>query len=231
MRIGEYWITDTGGLIPADGDYGDSHEDVVIGIVITKILDAIGHGDLEFSDRVSFRCWLNDEYFPDAYGWDEEDPYGRLAKELSKSIKNPVEELKAITGHPEDDARLVAINLWGWIRLAGFNAELPSLSERNLKRLGEGILDALFEEGEEGDEDEMMKISVRVSTYSGKNSQNRSMTIGELIDNSGGTSGANFAQSASGALRKADVAMQPAFYGARLGDSIFTISNLLECRY
>jgi len=231
MRPGEYWITDKGSLIAADGEYGDSHEDVVIGVVIRRVLDAIGHGNLEFSDRISFREWLNDVYFPESYGWDEEDPYGRLAKEFAKSTKHPAEELRVITGDPEDDARLVAINLWGWIRLAGFSAELPDLSETNLKRLGEGIIDALFEEGFDGDEESLMGHEVRVSTYSGKSGQNRTMTIGNLLSGSGGHSGANFSQSSSDTLRRADVAMQPAYYGSKLGDSMITIRNLLECKY
>jgi hypothetical protein len=230
MKLGEYWLTDRGSLIPADGEYGDSHEDVVINFVINRVLDSINRSDLEFSDRTEFRCWLNDEYFPEAYGWDEEEPYEKLAATFSKISKNPVQELSVLMGRGDgdDDARIVAIDLWGWIRIAGFSAELNNLSGNNLKRLGEGLVDALFEEGYEGDEKELMDIQVRVSTYSGSGNQNRSMTIGELLDDGRGASGANLSQSASDALRRADIAIQPAYYGSRLGDSLVLISTLLE---
>jgi len=227
MRIGEYWITNDGN-IPADGNFGDSHEDVVINTVIRKILDAIGYENEEFSDRIQFRMWLNDVYFPDVYGWEEEDPYGRLVQRLKGTFSgDPGEELTVING-TDEDARIIAINKWNWIRLAGFSAEVKDFSERTLKRLAEGVLDIVYEEGFDGDEDDLMGIEINVSTYTGKNSQNRSMSIRELLSGEGGESGLEYSRSSKEELRKMDIASQPKYYGTRLGDSLAVISTLLE---
>ena len=229
MRIDEYWITDKGKPIIANGEYGEGHEDVVINFVISKILSVIGYDDESFNDRIEFRTWLGDVYFPDKYGWEEEDPYGKLAKEMSKVSKYPIEELSVISGgSAEDDARIVAVNLWKWIRVAGPNAEVPDFSEATLKRLGEGLLDILVdEEGYEFSE-EMYGIRINVSTYKGSNNQNRTMTIGELLSGEGGESGSEYSRTSSDISRRMDIATQPKYYGSRLGDSLRIITNLLE---
>jgi hypothetical protein len=225
MKIGEYWITNDGN-IPADGEY--SHEDVVINTVIRKILDAIGYEDMGFDNRIEFRGWLNDVYFPDAYGWEEEDPYGKLVQKLKGVFYgDPREELSVITG-TDEDARIIAINKWNWIRLAGFNAEVKDFSERTLKRLAEGILDVIYEEGFDGDEDGLMSIRVNTSTYTGRNSQNRSMSIRELLSGEGGEGGLEYSGSSKEGLRKMDTSSQPKYYGTHLGDSLTIISTLLE---
>ena len=228
MKIDEYWITDRGKPIFANGEYGEGHEDVIINFIISKVLSVIGESE-SFDDRIEFRTWLMDVYFPEKYGWDEEDPYGKLAQQMSRTSRFPREELSVIGGGSnDDDARVLGVNLWKWIRIAGHNAEVSDFSETTLKRLGEGLLDILVdEEGYEFSE-EMYAIKINVSTYKGSNNQNRTMTIGELLSGEGGESGSEHSRTSFDVARKMDVAAQPKYYGSRLGDSLHIITNLLE---
>lgn len=232
IKIGEYWLLPDGSRVFADGDVGDyNHEGYVVSVIIDKICDFLDIQNTFDDDGAMFRCTLGDHIYPERYGWDEEDPHDRLAKELVKARVFKQDEIEdvfsAFTGNTTD-ARALAINRWKWIRIAGPNAEVPSMDENTLAHLGNGLLDIIDDEGHEIEEERLMGIQINVSTYRGRASQNQTIKLGQLLSGEHGESGSEFAASARDALRRADVAMQPAFYGNKLGDSLRLISNLLS---
>lgn len=185
-RMDEYWFLPDGSTLYANGDYGDkTHEDHVIEAIITKILPLFGYDEEWEGGATDFRIYLNDNIFPEMYGDDEDDPYERLKADLLKhnTFRNQKEidaAFSTFSGHG-DDAREFAIEYWNWIRVAGFNAEVRSLNEETFKRIGEGMLDLLFEDGFE-DLKQLNQISVKVSTYKASGNNTRKITIGELVD-------------------------------------------------
>lgn len=228
---GEYWILPGGDLLEAS-DHGEyNHEDHVIEHIIARITDAL---DLNFDewgpDVHAFSGFMNEHVFPERYGDDEGDPWGRLAQELVPvfgSLGTVHEALTALKA--DEDARMFAINRWEWLRVAGPNAEVPDLSRDTLERLGNGLFDILYEEEGELDEAEAMAVEIRVSTYRGRGAQHRTITIGELLEGGAGSGHAGLeAPPASGVAqtRKLDVAAQHPFYGDHLGDSQQTVSAL-----
>ena len=221
----EYWITPDGLLYASDG--GDTnHEGHVVEAIIHIICDFL---DLNWDggpDATAFRCWLNDEVYVERYGDDEEDPRARLSKELldARVFGSEAEADSAFMaiGGNESDARQHAIHYWGWIRVAGPNAEVRDMTPSVLKQAGEGLWDILSEETD-ADEEEIRSSVVRISTYRGRGRDRREATIGELVDGEVGAGNTEFediAKSGGAAVRAMDAAVQNPYYKGKLGDSL-----------
>ena len=230
MIRGEYWIMPDGSCVYADSDNGDKgHEAIVIETIIDKVCEVLGIDNDFECDAVYFRTSLYDGYFDQ----NEDDPWPKVEE---AAVRKGVFTSKEVTpafdlirsGSP-DDARAFAINYWRWIRVAGLNAEVPDMSERTLKRLGEGMLNAGEEEGVlfDGDEIELMNSKVKFSTYDGSRGGIREATIGELLSGEAGGGHSDLERTSKDVLRRADVALQPSFYGSHLGDSLTIIRNTL----
>lgn len=221
----EYWITPDGLLYASDG--GDTnHEGHVVEAIIREITGFLGLDWDMGPDATAFRCWLNDEIYVERYGEEEEDPRARLIQELVadrvfKTEQEADSAFMAIGGN-ESDARLHAIRYWGWIRVAGPNAEVRDMAPSVLKQAGEGLWDILSEESD-ADDDEIRSSVVRISTYGGRGRERREATIGELIDGevgAGNTELEDIAKSGGAAVRAMDAAAQNPYYRGKLGDSL-----------
>lgn len=219
---GEYWITPNGTYHVGDDT---THENVVIGNVIAKICNAIGEDPEEFGeDGTVFRCWLNDVYFPDTYGWDEEDPYERLHADLLKqrvfANQSEVEAAMQTFSGQQNDAREFAIIWWEWSRVDGCNVEMKDLSPQRLKKVGDALADIAFEELD-ADLEEINKIPIRISTYRATGGGRREATIGELIDGEHGASNTQFSDIASSgkdAVKRLDRKIADPYYKGKFGD-------------
>jgi hypothetical protein len=231
----EYWIDARGGLLNASENGEYNHEGHVIEIIVNQIFEFL---DIEWTggpDGIAARCTLNDDVFPRLYGDDEDDPYGRLQREMVRAryFHGNLEEAEAAFrtfsgGESEKDAREFAIKYWNWIRVAGNYAELPNFYSDTLKHLGEAIATILEEEGyqEEIEDDSWMdSTKIDVSIY-GKRGRSTA-TVASLCDGKIEARGADLEYGAAAAVATADRQMMRPTYKGKFGDSLIRFIKLL----
>lgn len=150
---GEYWITDCGEVLFADGDIGpDGHETHVLAHARTLLLDAL---DVDSPDEVDdARAWLAS--LGPALGV---DPGSRDDREWAAAIRaramdkgRDPDECMLLFGVARDlpgaeDPRDVAMREWGWIWVRGNDVALWALGAEDSSRLRRGLPRVLDEEG------------------------------------------------------------------------------------
>jgi len=146
---GEYWITDDGSVMYADGDVGDyNHEGYVIMQLQGQIADEFGvDAEPEFSDWDETKAKIVQEILDDStpeerapleelYDDEGADPI-ILQKMMESDPQNAEEKLYLANGF--GDAREYAIMKWGWKRVAGNNIESASLTPHDMQVIARGI--------------------------------------------------------------------------------------------
>lgn len=154
---GEWWITDSGDLIFADGDAGElNHEAVVFDHVVQALANRLMLCDAPFCDLgamlqtdidrqggtepVGFRTLVNDWGDAEARNGHPElydDPH----EEVRQAAEFTNEQWSILTDD-NYDCRLWAIKELGWIRMARTDVECWSLTRKNLKLIADGIHEA-----------------------------------------------------------------------------------------
>lgn len=161
-QYGEYWITQDGQTIYADGDVGDyNHEAIVIEHAQSQLVDAMqgdpllgelaslvfgDTGDYDGFDPVASReilnNWLDDVSRSGMISEEEEDDiYGAIANRtgIDETIVNIAFDAA------QNDARRYAIQNWGWKRVAGTNVETWTLTPKDMDVIADGLYDAYDE--------------------------------------------------------------------------------------
>lgn len=176
---GEYWITDSGDVMHADGDIGDyNHEAYVIEIVQGNIADHFGiesyHKDWdEVKEEIKEDILSSLEekeredilkYF-DADTEDDLDADKLIEKELLEDYPNIKDLLHIANGN--GDGRFHAISEWGWKRMQGNNIETMTLTPNDAKTIASGIFDAVGDSLYDK-KDQYHKIMFNVYVYSSK---------------------------------------------------------------
>jgi hypothetical protein len=230
---GEYWFDEHGNAQYADGDMGGmGHEDYVILRCGNEVLnyfnlefDGDFHGDLSSKEDEIISVIKNK--VGDSCGDIEDDPASAIIKYLVTFYKMPeqkADELVLTAYGSRGDAREYAIKNWNWIRVHGPNIEVNKLNTETLKKVAEGIRDALEQEGEMYEDDSYEKADrgvYNISTYTGKR---YSITLDDM--ERGNVSGLETAmpeKSAAGQqLRQQDIKSMPSFYQKKgvIGDSV-----------
>jgi hypothetical protein len=164
-EIGEWWIDDSGTALYADGDVGDmGHEAYVIDKLTQDILCEM---NIDVNDLAgSLENWEDEikDVMIDK-GIEEEDitlvsirEYThKVAVKIWKDTDQGEEAVHIAWGR--GDARKYAMKYDGWIRVAGHGFECWEMTQEVLKRMGDGLYDALGE-GEEVDDEEIFEIYV-----------------------------------------------------------------------
>ena len=228
---GEWWCDPHGHLTFADGDVGDyNHAAVVLEEIVNLWCGILGVDNELGYGYTDFRIGLADGV---------DGPFGSAIEALAENagvdpydfevydyIKNKLmedgrsrQEVDAMSDVLNDrlDPREFCIGFWGWIRIAGNNAELPNLSRAVLKRAGGAFLDILFEDGEEPTDEDLLDTMVNVSTYTGSRYE---VSISDLCDGrlEGEDADAKeLAKRATSAVRAMDVKAQHPYYGSDMG--------------
>jgi len=222
----EYWITDSGQLLNADdsGDY--NHQAHVIDVICGIFRTAAGLPPQDNDDAVTCRTEIGD-YLSDEYP-DSDDPFTEYVEpQLVAKYGDPMTQdmRNQMSGHGDEDgydfdARAFAVKWWGWIRVAGNEAEMRDFTPAMLKRAGVGFGQILEEEGED-DYDAFDAVPVTVSIY-GKPGR-VATTIGSLeagkLERSDAPDPDQEALRAAGraAADKLDRDSMPSFYKGRTG--------------
>lgn len=175
---GEYWITDDGSTMFADGDVGDyNHEGYVIMYLQGDIASDFNvHEDSEFTDWDEMKKLIVqeilDEYEPE---YQEELQYriddGEIDEIIIEKMKetDPEADEKMVMANGFGDARQYAIMKWGWKRVAGNDIESRALTPQDMKAIARGLNEI----------DEMLADDAEfsISVYGG---QNYDVTLAEL---------------------------------------------------
>lgn len=229
---GEYWFNENGNAMYADGDVGDmNHESYVIQRCSQEVLDyfnmSSGDEGVVLSDYEDQIVEIIKEEVGDEWGDIENDPASAIIKYLVIEFRIPeskADELVLTAYGSKGDAREYAIKNWNWIRVHGANIEVNKLNSDTLKKVAEGINDALEQEGEMYEDDSAEKAGngiYNISTYTGKRYQ---ITLGDMErGNIAGLEQAMPEKSAAGQqLRQMDVDAMPDFYQKKgiIGDSV-----------
>lgn len=159
-NYGEWWIDDLGGTTYADGDNGDyNHEAVVIercqqelkeAIEFDDILNSASYlfgesGDYGGYDPIAVRTGLHD--WADSAineGLLTEDEGGDIYEYIIQKTELPENVVDAAMGNL-DDARVLAMQEWGWKRFAGRNIETWTLTQKDLSIISTGLESILTE--------------------------------------------------------------------------------------
>lgn len=148
---GEYWITDDGSVMFADGDIGDyNHEAHVIQTLQAQFApDEFNLG--EYVDWEAFQKALVAEAQTELQpGQQLEDPADIIYNKLKERGMND-EQINIANGH--GDARLFAMKNWGWKRMQGTNIETNTLAPQDISAIQSGVGEVLESEGiDEGQE-------------------------------------------------------------------------------
>lgn len=230
---GEYWFDERGNAQYADGDTGDmGHEDYVILRCGNEVLnyfnldfDGDFQGDLLGKDDEIIS--IIKQEVGDSWGDIEDDPASAIIKYLVIFFKIPEEkadELVLTAYGSRGDAREYAIKNWNWIRVHGPNIEVNKLNADTMKKVAEGIRDALEQEGEMYEDDSYERADrgvYNISTYTGKR---YTITLDDM--ERGNVSGLETTMpeksAAAQQLRQQDVKSMPSFYQKKgvIGDSV-----------
>lgn len=143
---GEYWITDDGSTMYADGDIGDyNHEGYVMMYVQGDIASDFNvHEESEFTDWDEMKKLIIKEIL------DDEDPESREELEyrvddgeideiIIEKMNDPEAEEKMSIANGYGDAREYAIMKWGWKRVAGNNIESRALTPHDMQAIASGL--------------------------------------------------------------------------------------------
>ena len=177
---GEYWITDTGQAIGADGDINDyNHEGYVIQSILSRYDMDYENNMVDIESPEFLENWVNEE-FEDTVeylvnrneitpqdgqrlleeGLNNPDNHEEVVSYLTVSdvmrMKGASEnEISAIEGSM--DARDFAMQEWGWKRLEGRHIETWTLTPDDLSTISSGLFEAY---GEEVSPDEEFTIHI-----------------------------------------------------------------------
>lgn len=226
---GEYWFDERGNAQYADGDVGDmGHEEYVIHRCANEMLAYFNmNGDDANNSEEEIIQIIKNEVGGE-WGDIENDPASAIIKYLVTFFKLPEDKASDLVfiacGSSSMDAREYAIKNWNWIRVQGTNIEVNKLDANTLKKVAEGINDALDQEGEMYEDDSWERagqVEYSISTYTGKR---YTITLDDM--ERGEVSGLEEVQtpqvhSATKQVRDMDVAQMPDYYKKKdiIGDS------------
>jgi len=167
---GEFWITDSGTALGADGDVGDyNHEGHAIEVAQSQIME--GSEDWEGWKRetaLEILAEQKQELEERKYEIEEQEldttDIDKLIYENWERSKDPeyhayelinanreklgISEEDFDIAEGQGDARAYAMRNWGWKRLEGNHIETWTLTPNDLKIISDGLWDAYQEEGE-----------------------------------------------------------------------------------
>ena len=175
---GEYWFDASGDTMYADGDIGDmNHEAYVLQRLQSDLLSHFDiHPDEYYGEFDHYENEIKEHILDDSEsGVTEEDLYDDWYTAMitylnNKGVENAEEVVQLGTYGPKD-ARLYAIQNWGWSRVHGNSIEVNRLTPDQLKLVARGINNALEQEGNHHEEDAELRMSqaeYNISTYTGK---------------------------------------------------------------
>jgi len=172
---GEFWITDSGQVMFADGDIGDyNHEAYVIESILSKydlswdgnmidvnspdfIENYVRENQDEVIEWLHENDLLTDEQFQgfeaDPYSIDPDVIYDLGINNMTNSdifMLMGMSEEEAMIAEGHGDARLFAMKNWGWKRLEGIHVETWSLTSSDMRTIADGLWDAYDEAAERG---------------------------------------------------------------------------------
>lgn len=175
---GEYWITDSGSTMYADGDVGDyNHEAYVIMYIQGEIASSFGVDvEMEFVGWDKVKSLIIQEILDDEddktreelqYLVDDGEEDEVILRKMKESDPDAGEKISIANGY--GDAREYAIMKWGWKRVAGNHIESRSLNADDMRAIASGI----------GEIDEMMSDDAifSISVYGNKHYD---VTLAEL---------------------------------------------------
>jgi len=155
---GEYWITDSGDIIFADGDVGDfNHEGYIIDSLASLIADEVD--------------------FPSKYGYEHIDPDKLIEFIYENELEDQIDpdSLKTLSGSL--DARIFGIQKWNWKTVRGNYIETWAMSQNDLKTIASGLTDIIYEESQ-SDDDENEETEFYI--YSHLTKQSKTFTLPQL---------------------------------------------------
>jgi len=175
---GEYWITDSGDILYADGDVGDyNHEGYVMMYLQNSIASNFNiYAETEFNDWDKIKEMIIQEILDDSNDEDVKELQYRIDDgeideiiiEKMKETNADADEIMAIA-NGDGDAREYAIMKWGWKRVAGNNIESSSLTKEDMITIATGLNDI--------DETLADDAEFSISVYGG---QHYDVTLAEL---------------------------------------------------
>lgn len=160
-KIGEWWIDDSGNALYADGDNGDmGHEAYIHDTLSRRILNELG-----LRDDAEYVTLSSDVYDEDFTNLMEEAGIEDRSEFLEKTIRGiwkDKEQADAVASIllGNGDARKYGMQYDDWIRVAGHGFECWEMTPEVLRRMGDGLYDALDEGSAEIDDEEIFEIYV-----------------------------------------------------------------------
>lgn len=119
--MSEYWITDDGTAIFADGDIGDvGHEGIVLDYLANSIAD-----EVEYPSN----------------GYQGVDHYSLVKYIYDAGIEDEINPKILATLEERYDARIFAVEEWGWSRMTDNEIETLQITPMTLKVIARGIED------------------------------------------------------------------------------------------
>lgn len=155
---GEYWIDEHAGVHYADGDVGDyNHEAHVIDSVSRSVADSLEDYD---------------------GGWDEVDLDHLLNFIDENELENQIDPAELAVLYGSVDARDFAMEHWGWKTVRDHNVETWTATRNDLKTIGEGLSEIVYQEAYDTPEDAASQLEFYV--YSHANGQSKTFTLAAL---------------------------------------------------
>ena len=145
---GEWWIDEYGSALFADGDAGElGHEGYVLHRLADQILSVFGLAAdseqvLVTESEQELAAWFSEERQQELRG---EALWAAVVEELEAAgtfTQTSGAREAVATARDQRDARDYAIRHWGWIRVAGNNAQMHHLDSRVLDQLAAGLEEA-----------------------------------------------------------------------------------------
>jgi len=141
MSLGEWWIEDRWTTTHADGEIGEMrHECVVLERAICELCNEI---------REKLPSWELAENYEGDYHWFVEDLNNTESEDYWQSMLDAGIEYKTIDRalNMNQDHRIVGMRDYGWTAVRGFNLDAWSLTRKQIKDIGEALLDIADELG------------------------------------------------------------------------------------
>ena len=157
MRLGEFWIDETGFATFADGNIGDfNHEGLALQTIRCRILNSIG---ADFDDSI-----CDDDFYTNLIQKElelEEEPSvwtaeKAILKRLEEDKDPEYELIKRLVN--SKDPRETVINEFGWIWVKGNWAGFKEINQESLKRLSQGFQEIVNDE----EDVEGIEVTLRV---------------------------------------------------------------------
>ena len=161
MRQGEYWITNDGNAMYADGDIGDyNHESYVIQQIQSQYAPD-EYDRMEYVDWEQFEKDIAKQGYHKALAAartpeekKEVDEYWDSDDYLNQYFKNELgmsdDEIIIARGHSGIDPREFAIKHWGWKRVVDENIETWYATANDMTTIASGLWDAYQDSAERG---------------------------------------------------------------------------------